>query len=55
MIVEEFLNQIQVLEEQIQGCDNLIDFYINKKKQLLIQKEKLFNTNIHIDNLEKIK
>ena len=42
----DYLNKIEILKREITGCDNLVEFYQNKKKQLTVELEKLFNIEV---------
>ena len=46
MRLSEYLSRIEILKTEIAGCNNLIDFYQNKKKQLTLELEKLLNIKV---------
>lgn len=49
MKIKEYMNQLKVLQDEIVGCDNLIEFYHNKKESLQVEYEKLLNKEVQND------
>lgn len=46
MKLKEYMEKLKILQNEITGCDNLIDFYKNKKEMLKIEYENLLNMDI---------
>ena len=41
MKLEEYIKQIEVIKNEIIGCDNLMEFYRNKKIELLKELDRI--------------
>ena len=46
----EYVIKIQQIENEITGCDNLIEFYTNKKEQLQKEYKKLMSLEMKEGN-----
>ena len=44
----EYIAKIQQIENEITGCDNLIEFYTHKKDQLQKEYKRLLDLNIEV-------
>ena len=52
MKLQEYVAKIQHIENEITGCDNLIEFYTRKKDQLQKEHERLLNLEMEAGNNE---
>lgn len=52
MQVKDFIEQIKTLEREIEGCDNLIEFYQFKKEKLQKELKNLYDMSIFFNNEE---
>lgn len=46
MKLKEYIEKLKILQNEIIGCDNLIEFYKNKKETLKVEYENLQNMEI---------
>lgn len=46
MKLKEYLEKIKVLQNEIEGCKNLIDFYVVKKERLEQEYQELLNSEV---------
>lgn len=53
MKLEEYIIKMETLKKEIIGCDNLIDFYKNKKYQLQDEYDRLMHLEIEVNNDRK--
>ena len=49
MKIKEYMDKLKVLQDEIIGCNNLIEFYSNKKELLQLEYEKLLNKEVKND------
>lgn len=53
MQVKDFIEQIKTLENEIKGCDNLIEFYQFKREKLKKELDKSLDMPIFFDSKEE--
>lgn len=49
MKIKEYMDKLKVLQDEIIGCNNLIEFYSNKKELLQLEYEKLLKKEVNND------
>ena len=46
MNLEEYIKKIEILKNEITGCDNLIEFYANKKIKLIEELDRIYKIKL---------
>ena len=41
MKLEEYIKQVEIIKNEITGCDNLMEFYRNKRNELIKELDRI--------------
>ena len=44
--LSDYLEKVEILKREIEGCDGLVDFYKNKKERLLVELDAILNQEV---------